>query len=92
MVDLEAICAKYGLETWFSPNDDNRKYLLDMKHGSTKYAFWNVSNKKWRIWCKFVWPFLFNNTYGLPVLKKDTKCPNKVFYVRLVDLHSISAK
>jgi hypothetical protein len=26
-----------------------------------------------------------NNTYGLPVLKKDTKCPNQVFYVWLVD-------
>jgi hypothetical protein len=27
------------------------------------------------------------NTYGLPVFTKDTKCPNQVFYVWLVDLH-----
>jgi hypothetical protein len=56
-----------------------RKCFLDMKHGSTKNAFWDVNNKKWRIWCKFVSPFLFNNAYGLPVLIMDTKCPNEVF-------------
>jgi hypothetical protein len=51
-----------GLETWFPPNDDIRKYLLDMKHGSSKNAFWDLNNKKWRKWCKFVWHFLINNT------------------------------
>jgi hypothetical protein len=30
IVDLQTICAKYGLETWFSPNDDIRKYLLEI--------------------------------------------------------------
>jgi hypothetical protein len=25
--------------------------------------------------------YLSYNTYGLPVLTKDTKCPNQVFYV-----------
>jgi hypothetical protein len=39
LFDLQTICAKDGLETWFSPNDDIRNYLLDMKHGSTKNAF-----------------------------------------------------
>jgi hypothetical protein len=69
LTDLQTICAKYGLKTWLSPNDKNRKCLLDMKHGSTKNAFWDVINKKW---CKFVSPFLFNNTYGLPALTKNT--------------------
>jgi hypothetical protein len=44
--------------------------LLDNKHGWNENAFWDVINKKW---CKFVSPFLFNNTYGLPALTKDTK-------------------
>jgi hypothetical protein len=44
-VDLQTICAKYGLETWLPPNDDIRTYLLDMKHGSIKNAFWYVNNK-----------------------------------------------
>jgi hypothetical protein len=66
--DLQTTCAKKGLETFFSPNDGFRKYLLDMKHGWTKNAFWDVNNKKWRKWCYFVSPFLFKNTFGLPVL------------------------
>jgi hypothetical protein len=36
--------------------------------------------------------FLFNNSYGLPVFTKDTKCPNQVFYVWLDDLQNIWAK
>jgi hypothetical protein len=72
LVDLQAICGKYGLETWFSPNDI-RKYLLDIKHDWSKNAFWAVNNKKWRKWCKFVSPFKFKNPYGLLVL---TKTPN----------------
>jgi hypothetical protein len=92
LVDLQTICAKYGLETWFSPNDDIRKCLLDMKHGSTKNASWDVSNKKWRKWCKSVSRFLFNNTYGLPVITMDTKSPNQAFYVWLVDLQIICDK
>jgi hypothetical protein len=47
---------------------------------------------KWRIWYKLDSPFLFNNTYGLAVLTKDTKFPNQVFYVCLVDLQTICAK
>jgi hypothetical protein len=54
LFDLKAICAKYGLESWFTPNDDIRKCLLEMNHASTKNAFWDVSNKKLRKWCKFV--------------------------------------
>jgi hypothetical protein len=42
-VDLHTSCAKFGLKTWFSPNDDIRKYLLDMKHDWTKNAYWNVT-------------------------------------------------
>jgi hypothetical protein len=60
-----------------------------MKHGSTKNAFWDVNNKKWRKWCKLLLPFLFNNTYVSPVFTKDTKCTNQVFYVWLVDLHTL---
>jgi hypothetical protein len=44
-MDLQTICAKYGLETWFTPNDDIRNCLLDKKHGSTKTAFWDVNKK-----------------------------------------------
>jgi hypothetical protein len=42
LVVLQTICAKYGLEKWFSPNDDIRKFLLDMKYYSTKRSFWFV--------------------------------------------------
>jgi hypothetical protein len=84
LVDLQTICAKYGQETWFSPNDDIRKYLLDKKHCSNKNAFWYVNKKKWRKWCKFLSPFLFNNTYGLLMLTMETKCPNQIFYDWLV--------
>jgi hypothetical protein len=68
-----------------------RKCLLAMKHGSTKNAFWDV-NKKWRIWCKFVFPFLINKSYVLIVCAMDTKCPNELFYVWLFDLQIICAK
>jgi hypothetical protein len=54
-------------------NNDIRICLLDMKHSWNKNAFWELNNKKWRKWCKFVSPFFFNNTYGLPV---PTKAPN----------------
>jgi hypothetical protein len=40
----------------------------------------------------FISPFLFNNTYGLPVLTMGTKIQNQVFYLRLVDLQTICAK
>jgi hypothetical protein len=83
--------AKHGMEKWFSPNDEIRKYLLDMKHGSTKNAFWDVNNKKWRKRCK-LFHFSFNNSYGLPMLTMDSKWPDQVFYVWLVDLQMICAK
>jgi hypothetical protein len=78
-VDLHSSCVKYGLETWFSPKDDIRKCLLDIKHGWIKNAFWNVNNKKWRKLCMFVSPSLFNITFRLPVLKMYTKWPSQVF-------------
>jgi hypothetical protein len=34
LLDLQTICAKYGLQTWFSPNDEIRKFLPNMKHVS----------------------------------------------------------
>jgi hypothetical protein len=40
----------------------------------------------------FISLFIFNNIYGLPVFTMDTKCPNQVFYVSLVDLQTICAK
>jgi hypothetical protein len=92
LVDLQIICAKYRLGTEFFPNDDNRKCLLGVKHGWTKNALWNVNNKKLPKRCKFVSPFLFNNTYGLHVLTMDTKCPNQVLYVWFLDLQNICAK
>jgi hypothetical protein len=69
-----------------------RKCVLDMKHSSSKKAFWDVNNKKWLIWYKIEATFLFDKTYGLHVLSKDTKCPNQLFYVPLVVLHTICAK
>jgi hypothetical protein len=91
-VDLHTICAKQGLETWLSPNNDIRLWLLDIKHSWNKNAFWDVNKKKWSKWCKFISPFLTNNTYGLPVLKINTKFPNQVFYVWMVDLQTACAK
>jgi hypothetical protein len=82
-VDIHTSWTKFVPELWFSPNDI-RKCLLDVKHGWTKNAFWEVNNKKWRKLCVFVSYSLFKNTYGLPVLTLDTKCPNQVFYVRFV--------
>jgi hypothetical protein len=52
-VYLQTICAKYGLETWFSPNNDIRKCMLYMMHGSNKNAFWDMNNKRGRKWCTF---------------------------------------
>jgi hypothetical protein len=66
--------------------------FFDMKPSWTKNVFWDVNNKKWRKWCKFDSPFLFNYTYVFPVLTKDTKCPNLVFYDWLFDLQTICAK
>jgi hypothetical protein len=50
LVDLQKICAKYVLETWFLPDDDIRKCLLDMKYGRTKYALRDVNIMKWLKW------------------------------------------
>jgi hypothetical protein len=66
--------------------------LLDMGHIWTKNPFWDVNNRKWRTWYKIVSPFLYNKSYGLPMLTMDTKCPKVLFYVWLVDLHNICAK
>jgi hypothetical protein len=46
--------------------------LLDINNSWSKNAFWDVNNKKWRKWCKFVSPSLFNNNYGLPVVTMVT--------------------
>jgi hypothetical protein len=88
----QSSCAKYGLEMWFSPNYHICKWLLGMQRSWNKNAFWDVNNKTLRNWCKFFFFFLFNNTYGLPVPRMGTKCPYQLFYVWLVDLHTICAK
>jgi hypothetical protein len=62
-----------------------------MRHSWTENAFWFVNNMKWRKWCRFVSPFLFNISYSLPLLTKDNRYRNQVFYVWLVDLHTICA-
>jgi hypothetical protein len=48
LVDLQPTCANYGLETWFSPNDNIRKCLTHIMHGSVKNAFWDVNIYKLR--------------------------------------------
>jgi hypothetical protein len=63
-----------------------------MEHGSTKNAFCDVNNKKWRKWYKFVSSFLFNNSYDLPMHTKNTKSPNQVFNVWMVDPQTICEK
>jgi hypothetical protein len=57
------ICAKDGLEMWFPPNDEIRKYLIDMQQGSTKNAFWDMNNTKWRKWCS-----LFHLSYLITLM------------------------
>jgi hypothetical protein len=74
-----------------SPKNDISICLLDMNLSWTKNAFWDVNKKKWCKWCLFVSLFLFNDTYGLPVITMNTKCPNQVFNVWLVDLQTICA-
>jgi hypothetical protein len=69
------------LETWLSPHNDIRIFFFYLKHSWTKTAFWDDNNKEWCKWCKLVSSFLSNNAYGLPVLTKNTRCPNQVFYV-----------
>jgi hypothetical protein len=82
------------IQVWkrFFPNHDIHICLINMKHSWTKNAFRNVNNNKWRKWCNFVTPFLFNNTYGLPVLTMENKCPNQLIHVWLFDLQTICAK
>jgi hypothetical protein len=54
LVDVQTLCAKYGLEKWFPPTDEIRKCLLEKTQFSTKNTFWDVNNKKSRKWCKLV--------------------------------------
>jgi hypothetical protein len=65
LVHLQTICAKYRLETWFSPNDDSRNYFLHMMHSSTINAYCDVNNKKWRKWCLFHLSYLLTLTVYL---------------------------
>jgi hypothetical protein len=51
-----------------------------------------MNNKKLFKLCKIVSHFLFNNIYVLPVLTKNTKSPNLVFYVWLGDLQTLCQK
>jgi hypothetical protein len=61
------------------PNNFIRICVLAMKHSWTKSAFWDVNNKKWHKWAKFVSPSLFKDTYGLPVLAKAPNIKIKYF-------------
>jgi hypothetical protein len=79
-------------KTWLPPNNEIRTGLLDMGHNWTKNALYDVNNLKWRKWCNFISPFLYEKSYGLPVLTMGTNCPNQVIYVCLFDLQNISAK
>jgi hypothetical protein len=64
---------------WLSRNNDIGICLLDMQRRWTKTLFETWKDKKWHKLRTFVSPFLFNNTYRLPVLTTDTKCRNQVF-------------
>jgi hypothetical protein len=39
LVELQIICAKFWLETWFPPNNDIGICFFDIKHSWTKNAF-----------------------------------------------------
>jgi hypothetical protein len=52
-----------------------------MQTSWTKNAFSDENNKKWHKWWKFISPFSYNNTYGLPVLTIYTRCPNQVYLI-----------
>jgi hypothetical protein len=56
---------------------------------NTRFETWITRNDVNGV---YVSPFLFNNTYVLPVLTIVNKRPNQVFYVWLVDLQTICAK
>jgi hypothetical protein len=92
LVDLRTNWAQYGLETWFSPNDDIRVCLLDMQRCWSKKVPCNLNRRKWREWCIFVSLFLFNKCFGLLLLTIASTYPNQVFYVWLADLQSICDK
>jgi hypothetical protein len=53
MANLQAICAKYGLETWFSTNDNILVCLLDMQRSGTKAIFenWMERNSVNGVYC-----------------------------------------
>jgi hypothetical protein len=59
--DLQNICAKLGLKTLLSPNEDIRIRLNDMQLSWTKNAISNLNCMKWSKWCIYVSHFLFNN-------------------------------
>jgi hypothetical protein len=54
-----------------SQNNDIGIGMYNMQPSWIKNAFWDVNNKKWHKWCKFVSLFLYNK--ALPVL---TMTPN----------------
>jgi hypothetical protein len=86
LIGSSSDCAKYGLKTRISRNDEIRKCLLDMKHGSNKNAFWDVINNKW-----YRWFHLFFKTLMAYLRLQRHQISNPVFYVWLVDLQIICA-
>jgi hypothetical protein len=62
LVDLQDICAKLGLKSWLSPNDDIRICSHDMQRSWNKNAIWKLNSKKWRKWC-----ILFSFSYLITV-------------------------
>jgi hypothetical protein len=67
------------LEMWHSPNNDIGIYLPGRKHSWTKNAFWDLKNKKWRKWCKFVSPFLLITPMAYMWLQWTPKVQIKYF-------------
>jgi hypothetical protein len=80
LVDLQTICVKYVLGTWFSPNYDIRICLLVMQRSWPNNAIWILKSKKWRKWCVLNSLVLFNNNFVLPVFTIGTNCSNQMFY------------
>jgi hypothetical protein len=63
-----------------------------MKHSWAKKTFWTWITRNDINDVSLILLCYLTKTYGLPGLTMDTKCPNQVFYICLVDLQTICAK
>jgi hypothetical protein len=96
LVHLQAICAKYGLETWFPPNDDIRIFCSTCSVVEVKTLF-----ETWRARNDVIGVYWFHLSYlitvlafllCLNVLTMDTNFRYLVLYVWLFDIQNICSK